>query len=84
MGEFAYLDIRLTCDCSTFLSHDRQDSRLKKKKVGFREGNGNQIQQSCLGNSMDKRSLGGSSPWARKELDMTEEAAGAFQRPQSF
>ena len=36
-------------------------------------GNGNPLQYSCLKNSMDKRSLAGSSPWGRKESDMTEQ-----------
>ena len=36
-------------------------------------GNGNPLQYSCLKNSMDKRSLAGSSPWGHKESDMTEQ-----------
>ena len=36
------------------------------------EGNGNPLQNSCLGNSKDRRSLVGYSPWGCKELDMTE------------
>ena len=32
----------------------------------LREGNGNPLQYSCLGNPMDY------SPWGRKELDRTE------------
>ena len=32
-------------------------------------GNGNPHQYSCLENPMDRRSLVGSSPWGRKELD---------------
>ena len=35
-------------------------------------GNGNPLQYSCLKNSVDKRSLAGSSPWGCKELDKTE------------
>ena len=34
-------------------------------------GNGNPLLYSCLGNSTDKRSLAGYSPWGSKELDMT-------------
>ena len=37
-----------------------------------REGNGNPLQYSCLENPRGQRSLVGYSPWARKELDMTE------------
>ena len=36
-------------------------------------GHGNQIQCSCLENSMDRGSLAGCSPWGRRELDRTEE-----------
>ena len=36
-------------------------------------GNGNPLQYSCLKNSMDKRSLAGSSPGGHKESDMTEQ-----------
>ena len=49
------------------------------------EGTGNPLQYSCLGNSMDKRSLAGYSPWDHKESDMTE--AGEHtntQRPVKF
>ena len=35
-------------------------------------GNGNPLQCSCLENPKGQRSLAGSSPWARKESDMTE------------
>ena len=35
------------------------------------EGNGNQLQYSCLENSHGQRSLAGYRPWIRKELDMT-------------
>ena len=35
------------------------------------EGNGYQLQYSCLENSMD-RGMVGCSPWGRKESDMTE------------
>ena len=38
-----------------------------------REGNGNPLQYSCLGESHGQRSLVGSSPWGRKELDTTEQ-----------
>ena len=33
------------------------------------EGNGNQLQYSSLGNSMDKGAWQGYSPWVAKELD---------------
>ena len=36
-------------------------------------GHDNLLQYSCLENSMDKRSLVGSSPWGCKEPDMTEQ-----------
>ena len=36
-------------------------------------GNGNPLLQSCLENSMDKRSLAGYSPWGCKESDTTEQ-----------
>ena len=32
-------------------------------------GNGNPHQYSCLENPMERKSLVGSSPWGRKELD---------------
>ena len=34
--------------------------------------NGNPLQYSCLENSMDRGACQAPSPWARKELDMTE------------
>ena len=37
-------------------------------------GNGNPLQYSCLENPHTQRSLAGYSPWARKELGMTEHA----------
>ena len=37
------------------------------------EGNDNPLQDSCLENSMDRRSQVGNSPWGRKELDTTEQ-----------
>ena len=36
------------------------------------EGNGNQLQYSCLEKSHGQRSLEGYSLWGRKELDTTE------------
>ena len=36
------------------------------------EGNGNPLQDSCLENSLERRSLAGYSPWGLKELNMTE------------
>ena len=38
---------------------------------GPEEGNGNPLQYSCLGNTMDK-SLAGGSPWGHEESDTTE------------
>ena len=35
-------------------------------------GNGNPFQYSCLGSLMDRGAWWGSSPWGRKELDVTE------------
>ena len=35
-------------------------------------GNGNPLQYSCLGNSMDRGVLAGYSPWGCKELDTTK------------
>ena len=37
----------------------------------YPQGNGNSVQYSYLENSVDKRSLVGSSPRSHKELDMT-------------
>ena len=37
-----------------------------------REGNGNSLQYSCLGNSHGLRSLVGSSPWGHKESDVSK------------
>ena len=49
---------------------------VQKTQVGWGrssgEGNGNPLQDSCLENLMDKRSLAGYRPWGRKESDMTE------------
>ena len=36
------------------------------------EGNGNSLQDYCLESPHEERSLGGYSPWSRKESDMTE------------
>ena len=36
------------------------------------EGNGSPLQNSCLENPIDRRSMVGYSPWGRKESDMTE------------
>ena len=36
------------------------------------EGNGNQVQYSCLENSLDRRYLMGYSPWGMKQSYMTE------------
>ena len=36
------------------------------------KGNDNPLQYSCLGNSMDRRSLVGYSAWGHQELGMTE------------
>ena len=37
------------------------------------EGNGNQLQYSCLENLHGQRNLAGCSPWGHKELDMTKQ-----------
>ena len=37
-----------------------------------REGNGNPLQYSCLGNPMDREAWRGYHPWDRKESDKTE------------
>ena len=34
--------------------------------------NGNPLQYSCLGDSMDREAWWGYNPWDHKELDMTE------------
>ena len=53
-----------------------KETTYQCKRPGFKprvgEGDGNPIQNYCLDNSMDKRSLAGYSPWGHKELDMTE------------
>ena len=36
------------------------------------EGNGNPLQNSCLGKSHGRRSLAGYSPWGHKALDTVE------------
>ena len=41
------------------------------------EGHDNPLQYSCLENSYGEKSLGGYSPWGRKELDMTEHLSTA-------
>ena len=38
------------------------------------DGNGNPLQYSCLEKSHGQRSLGGYSPWGRRELDMSMHA----------
>ena len=43
------------------------------------EGNGKPLQYSCLENSHGQRSLGGYSPWGRKESDTTERLSEAQQ-----
>ena len=35
------------------------------------KGNGNPLQDSCLGNSMDRGALMGYTPWGNKESDTT-------------
>ena len=47
------------------------DSWVRKIPGG---GNGNPLQYSFLGNSMDGGALTGYSPWGPKELDTTEHA----------
>ena len=44
-------------------------------------GNGNPLQYSCLENPCGQRSLGGYSPWGRKESDTTEPLSTAQMRP---
>ena len=44
------------------------------------EGNDNPLQYSCLENPHGQRSLVGSSPWGRRELDMTEQPTQQQQR----
>ena len=46
-------------------------------------GNGTPLQYSCLENPHGQRSLGGPSPWGRKELDMTEQLSTAHRSPGS-
>ena len=41
-------------------------------------GNGNSLQYSCLGNSMDRGALGDNSPWGHKESDTTERLSTAM------
>ena len=38
-----------------------------------REGNGNPLQCSCLGNPMDREAWWANSPWGHKESDTTEQ-----------
>ena len=47
------------------------------------EGNDNPLQYSCLENPHGQRSLVGSSPWGRRELDMTEQPTQQQQRRMS-
>ena len=47
-------------------------SLLSLTSSSDREGNGNPLQYSCLGNPTE-RSLVGYSPWGHEELDMTEQ-----------
>ena len=39
-----------------------------------REGNGNRLQYSCLGNPVDREAWWANSPWGHKESDTTERA----------
>ena len=45
----------------------------------LREGNGNPVQYSCLEKSIDRGAEWASSPWGRKESDMTERLHFNFQ-----
>ena len=45
-------------------------------------GRGNPLQYSCLENPYGQRSLAGCSPWACKELDMTEQLSTAHGTPE--
>ena len=38
-----------------------------------REGNGNPLYYSCLGNSMDRGAWWATDPWSHKESDITEQ-----------
>ena len=46
------------------------------------EGNGNPLQYPCLENPQGQRSLGGYSPWSRKEVDTAEQLSTAQQDQQ--
>ena len=57
---------------------------LRTSKGAYREGNGNSLQYSCLGNPMDREAwraagLAGYSPWGRKRVgqDLSTEQQGA-------
>ena len=43
-----------------------------------REGNGNPLQCSCLGNPMDREAWWANSPWGHKESDTTEQLSTYF------
>ena len=45
---------------------------MKERQRSPEDGNGNQLQYSCLGNSHGQRSMAGYSPWGPKESDMAE------------
>ena len=47
-------------------------------------GNGNLLQDSCLGNPHQQRSLEGYSPLGRKESDMTERWARTVEQKESI
>ena len=43
-----------------------------------RKGNGNRLQYSCLGNSVDREAWWANSPWGHKESDTTEQLSTYF------
>ena len=48
------------------------------------EGNGNPFQYSCLENAHGQRNLAGCSPWAREELDTTEQQNNCITQGSKF
>ena len=66
--------------------HGVAQSQTQLKRLSMHaclgEGNGNPLQNSCLGESCGQRSLVGCCPWGRTESDTTERLSSSSSRPE--
>ena len=60
-------------DCEESACNTEDPGSVPGSGRSLGEGNGNPLQDPCLGNFHGQRSLVGDSPWGHKELDMTEQ-----------